>query len=49
MFPAVFKADLRSMRRVDKGKLFLAVSSTFIAGASYNVQIVGRVRVLCLT
>ena len=45
---ARFQADLRSMRKIDKGILFLAVSQTAIFGAA-NVDLWGRVRVLCLT
>jgi len=45
---AVFKFDLRAMRKIDKGRLFLRIdnSNINIGGA---MEVVGRVRVLCLT
>jgi len=47
--PAVMKADVRSMRRVDKGKLFLAMSASLLDGSGFDLRVAGRVRVLCLT
>jgi len=45
---AHFKVDLRAMRKVDKGRLFLTLSNTTIlTGAS--MRVIGRTRVLCLT
>jgi len=45
---AEFHADLRAMRKVDKGVLFIAITNTAILGTA-TVDVVGRVRVLCLT
>ncbi len=46
--PARFRFDIRSMRKVDKGKLFMTlVNATITVGGAF--QVVGRVRVLCLT
>jgi len=45
---AVFKFDIRAMRKIDKGKLFLraAQANINVGGA---MELTGRVRVLCLT
>ena len=45
---AEFTADLRAMRKIDKGILFMSVQNNAILGAT-AVDIWGRVRVLCLT
>ena len=45
---AEFSADLRSMRKIDKGILFMVVHNNAIFGTA-DVDIWGRVRVLCLT
>jgi len=45
---AHFSADLRSMRKIDKGILFLLVQNTGVLGAQ-DIDLWGRVRVLCLT
>ena len=45
---AIFKADLRAMRKIDKGILFMVVENQAILGAT-AIDIWGRVRVLCLT
>ncbi len=44
----VFVADLRSMRKVDKGVLYMVVHNNAILGST-PVDVWGRVRVLCLT
>ena len=45
---ARFEFDIRSMRKIDKGTLFLTmIQADIITGGS--MQVVGRVRVLCLT
>ena len=49
IIPASFRADIRSMRRVDKGKLFMAIGSNDVTGVPGTLTVVGRVRVLCLT
>ncbi len=49
VYRANFEVDLRAMRKIDKGKLYLAVSSTVTAGSAFNTELMGRVRVLCLT
>ena len=46
---AEFQADLRAMRKVDKGVLFLTVVNSAALGASFTIGISGRVRALCLT
>ena len=46
--PAVFHVDLRAMRKVDKGILFLAIGNNATTGAQ-SVTFTGRVRTLCLT
>jgi len=45
---AMFQADLRAMRKIDKGILFLAVQNNAIFGTG-DVDLWGRVRALCLT
>ncbi len=46
---AVFNFDLRAMRKIDKGVLFLVGFSTTVDGAASSVRLIGRVRALCLT
>ena len=46
---AMFKFDLRAMRKIDKGTLFMFMRNTDHAGTATNLTIFGRVRVLCLT
>jgi len=46
---AIFDFDLRGMRKIDKGRLFLMVRNTGIGGTGTAVTIKGRVRALCLT
>ena len=46
---AMFDVDIRSMRKVDKGKLYLSMSANQISGTSFSLVVGGRVRVLCLT
>ena len=48
VFPAKFTVDLRAMRKIDKGVLFLSVCNEAIF-ATQDVDIWGRVRVLCMT
>ena len=43
-----FQADLRAMRKIDKGVLFMVMHNTNITVGG-SMQIVGRVRALCLT
>jgi len=45
---AHFQVDLRAMRKVDKGVLFLALGNAAVLN-TLSVDITGRVRVLCLT
>jgi len=45
---AVFKFDLRGMRKVDKGILFLTLKQENITIGG-SMQVVGRVRTLCKT
>jgi len=45
---ADFKFDIRAMRKIDKGILFLTVANTNITVGG-GMNIVGRVRALCLT
>ena len=47
--PVHIQADVRSMRRVDKGKLFIALANNSVDGIVQGIHVVGRVRVLCLT
>ena len=46
---ALFEFDLRAMRKIDKGVLFLVVTSTDDGGTSSNTDLRGLVRTLCLT
>jgi len=46
---AVFDFDLRAMRKIDKGVLFLAATSTNVDGSAVSLSLTGRVRSLCLT
>ena len=43
------KFDIRSMRKIDKGTLFMFVEQNDLDGSSSAVRMIGRVRVLCLT
>ena len=46
--PARFQFDLRAMRKIDKGRLFMMLLNTnLVQGGA--MQVVGRVRTLCLT
>jgi len=45
---AHFEFDIRSMRKIDKGRLFMVMDQTNITVGG-AMQIVGRVRALCLT
>ena len=45
---ARFQADLRSMRKIDKGVLFMVITNTNITVGG-AMQMTGRVRTLCLT
>jgi len=45
---ATFSFDICSMRKIDKGRLFIMIeNSTVLTGSS--IRITGRIRVLCLT
>ena len=46
---AHFEFDIRSMRKIDKGVLFLVVQSILGKGGGVTVLVSGRVRALCLT
>ena len=46
---AMIDVDIRSQRKVDKGKLYLSMSANNIVGSSFSLIVAGRVRVLCLT
>ena len=46
---AEIRADVRAMRRIDKGTMFMFLQSSSTAGSAYGVNVAGRVRVLCLT
>ena len=48
VYPRV-DADIRAMRKVDKGILFFAVDNILSTGSSFSIRIVGMVRALCLT
>jgi len=41
--------DVRSMRKVDKGRLFLQMENNQASGTAFTVSVIGRVRVLCVT
>ncbi len=41
--------DLRAMRKVDRGRLYLTMVSSSLAGTMFSVRVFGRVRALCLT
>ena len=46
---AEIRADIRAMRKIDKGKMFIIMKLSTAAGSGFGVNVVGRVRVLCLT
>ncbi len=46
---AMFDVDIRSQRKVDKGKLYFTMSNNNLVGTSFNIAVGGRIRVLCLT
>ena len=47
-YNAVFKADIRTQRKVDRGRLFLKLQNTSVNNGQ-SIQVIGRVRALCLT
>ena len=49
MRPARFQFDVRAMRKIDKGILFMSIASRLGKGGGVTTLISGRVRVLCLT
>ena len=46
---ATFQFDLRAMRKIDKGTLFMVISNVDNSGTSTALVLSGRVRALCLT
>ena len=46
---ATFNFDVRSMRKIDKGVLYMHVLSTNLDGSGGTMKLVGLVRALCLT
>ena len=46
---AVFQFDLRAMRKIDKGRLYIRFENNTINGVAATVDIVGRIRSLCMT
>ena len=42
-------ADIRSSRRVDKGRLFVKLNSTLVQNTQATTLWIGRIRALCLT
>ena len=47
-FPEV-SLDLRANRKLDKGTLFMVTGKTAISGAETDVDVIGNIRVLCMT
>ena len=47
--PAIFQADLKAQRKVDRGVLYMSFTQNVIVGTSANLRVYGRVRALCLT
>ena len=47
--PTRLAFDIRAQRRIDKGKLYVALGNTNVLGTAFNGQVVGRIRALCLT
>ena len=45
----IFEFDLRAMRKIDKGVLFLVIRNEDIDGTTSSIRVIGRVRALCLT
>ncbi len=45
---AVFEFDLRAMRKIDKGTLYMEIESTATVNTA-TLQVIGFVRTLCLT
>jgi len=41
--------DIRTMRKIDKGRLALSMTSNNMQGATQTVRVIGRIRALCLT
>ncbi len=41
--------DIRTMRKVDKGILFIGAGSNNVDGTAFSVRLGGRIRALCLT
>ena len=40
--------DVGGMRKIDRGKIFLAVDKILLSGSAHNLDMIGLVRVLCL-
>jgi len=49
MQTAVYTADIRAMRKVDRGVLFAYYDSVLLSGVSISTLWCGRIRALCLT
>ncbi len=47
-YPEV-RFDVRAMRKIDRGVLYLQMNNNGLAGTGFTVTVVGRVRALCLT
>jgi len=47
-FPEV-QFDVRSMRKVDRGKLIFTLNKIVTLGVAHDMQMIGIIRVLCLT
>jgi len=48
-FVDVLHFDVRAMRKVDRGILFLGIESDSFVGSAFDVDLIGTIRVLCLT
>ena len=48
MIPDTVSFDIRAMRKVDKGRLFLVAEQTLQAGTAATIRLQGLVRTMCL-
>jgi len=43
-----YRADVRTKRRLDDGRIYLTMRNGLVSGTGFTVQIAGLIRVLCL-
>ncbi len=47
--PAIFSFDVRAMRKIDRGRLFMYIKNSTTGGNALSMEVVGLVRAMALT